>query len=124
MWKIRVFTRCINQAKDQQMQRPPYDGFSFFRPMQLLCSILYIYPLNPTENRRRWFVVFNAEKNDYIHNHPPLSEWKISPVVLQDIINMAKCNIKITTKDMQKGIGLNYQPIEASLAAANIGSEL
>ena len=30
---------------------------------------------------------FNAEKNDYIHNHPPPSEWKISPAVLQDITN-------------------------------------
>ena len=81
---------------------------------------IYIYPLNPTQDRRRWFVVFNAEKNDYIHNHPPPSEWKISPVVLQDNTNMAKSNIKITPKDMQKGIGLNYQPMEASLAAANI----
>lgn len=33
---------------------------------------------------------------------------------------MAKRNIKVTPKDMQKGTGLNYQPIEASLAAANI----
>ena len=33
---------------------------------------------------------------------------------------MAKHNIKATPKDMQKGIGLNYQPMEASLAAANI----
>ena len=84
------------------------------------CYVVYIYPLNPTEDRRRWFVVFNAEKNDYIHNHPPPSEWKISPVVLQDITNMAKSNIKVTPKDMQKGIGLNYQPMEASLAVANI----
>ena len=84
------------------------------------CYVVYIYPLNPTEDRRRWFVVFNAEKNDYTHNHPPPSEWKISPVVLQDITNMAKSNIKVTPKDMQKGNGLNYQPMEASLAAANI----
>ena len=59
-------------------------------------------------------------KNDYIHKHPPPSEWKISPVVLQDIANMAKSNIKVTPKDIQKGIGLNYQPMEASLVAANI----
>ena len=60
-------------------------------------------------------MVFNAEKNDYIHNHPPPSEWKISPVVLQDITNMAKSNIKVTPKNMQKGIGLNYPPIYRSI---------
>ena len=69
------------------------------------CYIVYIYPLNPTVDRRRWFVVFNDEKNDYIHNHPPPSEWKISPIVLQDITNMAKSNIKVTPKDMHKILG-------------------
>ena len=33
---------------------------------------------------------------------------------------MVESNIKVTPKDMQKGIELNYQPKEASLAAANI----
>jgi len=80
------------------------------------CYVVYIYPLNPTENGRRWFVAFNA-KNDCIHNHPPPSEWKITPVVLQDITNVARSNIKVTPKDIQKG---NYQPMVESLAAANI----
>ena len=103
----------INRCKDHPMMALVSSG-------PCSCYVVYLYPLNPTEDRRRWFVVFNAEKNDYIHNHPPPSEWKISPAVFQDITNRAKRNIKVTPKDMQKGIGLNYQPIEASLAAANI----
>ena len=84
------------------------------------CYVVYLCPLNPTEDRRRWFVVFNAEKNEYIHNHPPPSEWKISPAVLQDITNLAKRDMRVTPKDMQKGGGLNYQPMEPSLATASL----
>ena len=68
------------------------------------CYVVYIYPLNPTVDKRRWFVVLNAEKNDYIHNHPPPSEWIITLTVLQYITNIAKSNIKVTPKDMQNGI--------------------
>ena len=47
--------------------------------------------------------------------YPPPSEWKY----LQDITHIYAW-LKATSKLLQKGIGLNYQPMEASLAAANI----
>ena len=55
-----------------------------------------------------------------MHNHPPPSEWKISPKVLSDITNVVSNNTHLTPKEVQKGVGMGYCPIEKSLAAANL----
>ena len=55
-----------------------------------------------------------------MHNHPPPSEWKISPRVLDDISNAVSRNSYITPKEIQKGLGMDYRPMEVSIAAANI----
>ena len=72
---------------------------------------------------RRSFVVLNADTTNEtgpIHNHTSLSEWKIPPNVLRDIANAAQSNMRITPKEIQNGVGMEYRPIESSLAAANI----
>ena len=84
------------------------------------CYITYIYPKNKVEDGRRWFVVLNADKTDAMHNHHPPSEWRIPPNVLSDITRTAQRNFSVTPKEVQKGVGMNYRPMELSLAAANI----
>ena len=69
---------------------------------------------------RRWFVVLNADKTDAMHNHHPPLEWRIPPNVLSDITRTAQRNFSVTPKEVQKGVGMNYRPMELSLAAANI----
>jgi len=87
------------------------------------CSyhLAYVYPKNMNEDGRRWFVALNCEKGQTIHNHSPPSEWKILPHVLQDITQTVCRNIHVTAKDIQNGRGLDYQPMDASIAAVNIG---
>jgi len=63
----------------------------------------------------------NCEKGQNIHNHSPPSEWKILPRVLQDVTQAVSHNIHVTPKGIQNGQGMDYQPMEASIAAANIG---
>ena len=48
------------------------------------------------------------------------SEWKISPRILCDISNVVSKNTTLTPKDLQKGIGMDYRPMEASIPTANI----
>jgi len=72
------------------------------------------------EDGHRWFVALSCEKGQSIHNHSPPSEWKILPHVLQDITQALCCNIHVTPKEIQNGQGLDYQPMEASFAAANV----
>ena len=62
---------------------------------------------------------YNADKNGSIHNHNPPPEWKIGPNVLRDITQAAQRNIRVTPKEVQNGVGMDYQPIEKSLPAAN-----
>jgi len=40
--------------------------------------------------------------------------------VLEDISNTTIKNISITPKKLQRGKGMNYQPMNASIAVANI----
>ena len=68
----------------------------------------------------RWIVALSCEKSQNIHNHLPPPEWKILPHALQDITQAVRCNIHVTPKDIQNGRGLDYQPMEASFAAANV----
>ena len=63
---------------------------------------------------------YNADKNGSIHNHNPPPEWKIAPNVLRDITQAAQRNIRVTPKEVQNGVGMDYRPIEKSLPAANI----
>ena len=70
------------------------------------------------EDGRRWFVVINAEKTTAgnLHNHLPPSEWKLSPKLVNDIAEVTKKH----SKEVQKGAGMDYRPMQVSLAAANI----
>ena len=72
------------------------------------------------DDGRRWFVVLNAEQTGSIHNHSSPPEWKIPPNVLCNITNVAQRKMRITPKEVQNGVGMEYRPIETSLAAANI----
>ena len=104
--------RCKNHAKAALLSTGPCN-----------CYIAYVYPRNPLEDGRRWFVVLNADQTNEtgpIHNHASPSEWKIPPNVLRDIANAAQSNMRITPKEIQNGVGMEYRPIESSLAAANI----
>ena len=65
-------------------------------------------------------MVLNSQSSLQIHNHPPPSEWKISPRVLNDISNAVSRNSHITPKEVQKGLEMDYHPMEVSIAAANI----
>ena len=84
------------------------------------CYIAYVYPQNPVDDGRRWFVVLNAEQNGPMHNHHSPAEWKIAPNVLSEITQVAQRNMRVTPKEVQNGVGMNCRPIECSLAAANI----
>ena len=72
------------------------------------CYIAYVYPENPIEDGRRWFVILNAEQTGPIHNHSSPPEWKIPPNVLRDITNVAQKNMRITPKEVQNGVGMEY----------------
>jgi len=50
-----------------------------------------------------------------MHNHELPSEWKINPRLLADISNAVS---QITPKELQKGIGIPYCPMELSLPVA------
>ena len=84
------------------------------------CHLVYIYPKQPEIDGRRWFIAFNTDGSSEMHNHPPPSEWKILPKVLSDITNVVSNNTHLTPKEVQKGVGMGYRPIEKSLAAANL----
>jgi len=81
-----------------------------------------VYPPNATEDGRRWFVALNADSNSAsnIHNHSLPSEWKILPNVVKDIEEVARRNASITPKELQKGTGMQYRPMQVSLAANNL----
>ena len=84
------------------------------------CYIAYFYPLDPKEDGRRWFVVINAESTTAA-NHLPPSEWKLPPKMISDIVDATKRNIQLTPKEIQKGAGMDYRPMQVSLAASHIG---
>ena len=86
------------------------------------CCLAYVYSPNATEDGRRWFVALNADSNSAsnMHNHSLLSEWKILPNVVKDIEEVARRNASITPKELQKGTGMQYRPIQVSLAANNL----
>lgn len=83
------------------------------------CHIAYIYPKD-IEDGRCWFVAINTDSSGGIHNHPP-SEWKIVPKVLSDISNAVSRNPSISPKELQKGVGMEYRPMEVSLPTASLG---
>ena len=82
------------------------------------CHLVYVYP--PDDRKGRWVIGLNAEGKGKLHNHAAPAEWKIPPNVLEDISNTALKNASITPKEVQKGKGMSYQPINVSMAAANI----
>ena len=83
------------------------------------CHIVYVYPKEPENDGRRWFVALNTGSGSTIHNHSPPSEWKLCPRVLADISNAVSRNISVIPK-LQKGVGMQYCPMETSLATANL----
>jgi len=62
------------------------------------------------------------EEESYIITYVAPAEGKIEPHVLQDITNTATMNHSITPKEVQKGKGMSYQPMNVSIAAANTDS--
>ena len=84
------------------------------------CHFVYVYPKHTDNDGRRWFIAINTETSGKMHNHMAPSEWKISPRILSDISNVVSKNTTLTPKDLQKGIGMDYRPMEASLPTANI----
>ena len=84
------------------------------------CHFVYVYPKHTDNDGRRWLIAINTETSGKMHNHMAPSEWKISPKILSDISNVVSKNTTLTPKDLQKGIGMDYRPIEASLPTANI----
>ena len=88
------------------------------------CHLVYAYPVDDKTDGRRWILALNADGRGKLHNHLAPAEWKIEPHVLQDITNTATMNHSITPKEVQKGKGMNYQPMNVSIAAANTELEL
>jgi len=84
------------------------------------CHLAYVYPLDYKNDRRQWIIALNTEGKGKLHNHAVPAEWKIPPNVLKDICNTAMKNASITPKEIQKGMGMSYQPMTVSMAAANI----
>ena len=84
------------------------------------CHLVYVYPPDDKKDGRRWVIGLNAEGKGKLHNHAAPAEWKIPPNALEDISNTALKNASITPKEVQKGKGMSYQPINVSMAAANI----
>jgi len=84
------------------------------------CHFVYVYPKHTEGDGRRWFIAINTESSGKMHNHMAPSEWKISPKVLSDISNIVSKNTTLTPKDLQKGVGMDYRPMEVSLPASNI----
>ena len=105
----------INRCKD-------HPGMALSSTGSCGCHLAYIYPKEPEKDGRRWFIALNVEStlNSLIHNHLPPSEWKISPKVLSDITTLISQNSQLTPKEVQKGVGMGYRPMEKSMAAANI----
>ena len=68
-------------------------------------------------------MVINAESTTAgdLHNHLPPSEWKLPPKMISDIVDATKRNIQLTPKEIQKGAGMDYRPMQVSLAASHIG---
>jgi len=85
------------------------------------CHIAYIYPKDAEKDNRRWFVALNSGSSNGIHNHPSPSEWKVLPKVLSDISNAVSRNTSISPKELQKGFGMDYRPMEVSLPTASLG---
>jgi len=62
----------------------------------------------------------NGIKFNKLHNHEPPAKWKILPNVVRDITNTVARNSNIAPKEVQKGLGMNYQPMAVSNATAHI----
>ena len=84
------------------------------------CHIVFIYPKELQNDGRRWFIAMNTGSGSSMHNHSPPSEWKVCPRVLLDISNAVSHSISVTPKELQKGVGMQYRPMETSLPTANI----
>ena len=103
----------INQCKEHQSM-----GLQATGPCS--CHIAYIYPKDAKNDGRRWFIALSTCIDSSIHNHSLPSEWKVSLKVLTDISNAVTHNTSISPKELQKGVGMNYRPMEASLPTANL----
>ena len=85
------------------------------------CHLVYMY--TPSTQRQMegggsWHLILMA-----VQNHPPPSEWnrRYHPRSFQTCItNVLSCDTHLTPKEVQKGVGKGYRPIEKSLAAANL----
>jgi len=102
----------VNRCKDHETSSLVSSG-------RCGCHIVYVYPEDIQGDNRRWFMLLNSQ-NTEMHNHSPPSDWRITPKVLNDISNVVTLNPQLTPKEIQKGSGLSYNPMEKSIAAANL----
>ena len=106
------------QQKINRCKEHPSMGLRVTGPCS--CHVAYIYPKDIDNDGRRWFVALNTGSGSSIHNHPAPSEWRVPPKVLCDISNAVSRNTSISPKELQKGVGMDYRPIETSLPTANL----
>ena len=120
---------CLNRTTQKQLQHKrskkvnrctEHSKMALVPTGACSCHLAYVYPKNIIEDGRRWFVALSCEKSQNIHNHSPPSELKILPQVLKDITQAVQHNIHVTSKAIQNGQGLDYQPMEASANVSHI----
>ena len=49
-------------------------------------------------------------KQESFHNHPLSSEWEIPSQFLQEIQQIVMKNVHVSPKDVQKGVGIDFNP--------------
>ena len=86
------------------------------------CDVYFIY-IRPTEedDKRRWLGIMSLfpSKQSLCHSHPVPVESKLPQVLVTDMKKTLCDDPTHTANDLSKGLGLGYNPMAASLAAAN-----
>ena len=79
------------------------------------CNAQMIYVWPEIDNGKRWVGLVPGTQ----HNHPKPAPHIMSSKVKEDLQKVVEDDISKSTKDLMKGLGLEYVPGEASAAAAN-----
>ena len=86
------------------------------------CDVYFVY-LKPVEesDNRRWLGVMSKipGKEPLCHSHPLPVESKLPQLLKADMQKSLSEDPTHTANDLSKGIGLPYNPVAVSLAAAN-----
>ncbi len=85
------------------------------------CPIYFFYICPKNENdKRRWIGVMEKLEDDIpSHNHPQPIESKLNSLLVADVAHALQTNSNYTANELSKGMGLSYNPVAVSLAAAN-----